>query len=130
MLVLEHAEPAALPGADEQILIAVAIDSRTSATPGPSCDSAFGQQELPIPVVERVFDVRVAAELRRRVLEQRRSLSVSVDRWTGAGRPVAVAVVISYRRFGRTPRIVVRRPSRQSTTSVALSDLPIANDAS
>ena len=36
---------------------------------------------------------------------------------------------ISYSRFARTPGIVVRLPSRHSTSSVAESALPIANEA-
>src|SRR6185369_13916485 len=70
-LVVEHPEPAAASSADDQILIAVAVVVEPYDA-GSELGERIRQQELSLRIVERCFRVLLAAQLRGRILEQRR----------------------------------------------------------
>src|SRR5512143_3293298 len=70
MSVLEYRDVPALPRADDQILRAVAVEVEPRHARA-ELGQRVRQEKLTVPIVERVFGMRVAAELGGRVLEQR-----------------------------------------------------------
>src|SRR4029450_10036134 len=69
-VVAENPEAATAAGADDQILVTIAIvvEPRHAR---PELRQGVGQQPLALPVVERRVGMNVPRELRRRIFEQR-----------------------------------------------------------